>query len=85
MNNITLDKQELERLARVVKPSGQDMSSITELYKRYVDVTAPNPTMSGCTTCGSSIVTYWRKLITWFQNNQSYFEGASPNTQANHG
>ena len=81
MENLTLDKQEIERLAKVVKPTHQDMESIYSLYTKYVDANAPRPRMSGCTTCGSSIVSYWRKLIDWFQNNQSVFEGARAQTQ----
>lgn len=64
-----LDRQELVRLCKVISPSGSDVESIYNLYKKYVDSGARPPKVGGCNTCGNSIVSYWRNLITWFNNS----------------
>ena len=64
------DKIELERLAKIVSPNGNDMNSIYDLYKKYVDTNARAPRMGGCNTCGNSIVNYWRGLINFYNKNK---------------
>ena len=67
------DEQEILRLAKIVTPSGSDINSIYVLYKKYVNINAPLPSLSGCMTCGNSIVIYWRKLIEWYNQNKNQF------------
>lgn len=67
-----LDKIELTRLSRVISPTGVDITSITNLYKKYIDKNAREPRISGCNTCGNSIVNYWRELINWYNNNRNF-------------
>lgn len=64
---------EIERIAKVVRPTAADMQIIWNLYQKYVDPNAPTPTMNGCTTCGNSIVIYWRNLMNWWQTNKNNF------------
>ncbi len=65
------DNTEFLRIAKIVRPTNADIDSIYQLYKRYVDPTARQPTLSGCSTCGNSIVSYWRKLMEWYNVNKS--------------
>lgn len=59
-----IDKNELERLAKIVSPTSQDIVSIYNLYCKYVQPNAPFPSTNGrCSSCGNSIVKYWRELI----------------------
>ncbi len=67
------DKQEILRLHRVISPNSGDMSSIYNLYKKYVDPTARPYSTNGCQTCGNSIVNYWRGLVAWYRDNQNKF------------
>ena len=64
------DEVEILRLAKVVSPSGNDISSIYHLYKKYIQADAPSPQMSRCSSCGNSVVKMWRELITWYDKNK---------------
>jgi hypothetical protein len=65
---------ELERVAKIVRPTPQDISSIWDLYVKFVDSTAPYPNNSGCSTCGNSVVKYWRNLMNWWNQNKQYHQ-----------
>ena len=66
-----IDRNEIERLAKVVSPTSTDITSIYNLYCKYVKPGAPLPsTNSRCSSCGNSIVKYWRELINWYNNNK---------------
>lgn len=65
------DYNEIERLAKVVHPTSTDLDSIWIMYQRYVDPNAMTPNRTGCSTCGNSIVNYWRKLMAWWQDNKN--------------
>ena len=66
-----IDRNEIERLAKVVSPTSTDITSIYNLYCKYVKPGAPFPsTNSRCSSCGNSIVKYWRELINWYNNNK---------------
>jgi len=67
------DKQEILRIHRIISPTGGDMQSIYNLYKKYVDPTARPYSTNGCQTCGNSIVNYWRGLTAWYRDNQNKF------------
>jgi len=73
MSEKQLDEQEILRLAKLVNPNPLDLESIFNLYKKYVFPPATRPKMSGCMTCGNSIVIYWRKLIEWYNLNKNEF------------
>lgn len=64
------DEVEILRLAKVVSPSSNDISSIYELYKKYVQADAQPPQISRCSSCGNSVVKMWRELITWYNKNK---------------
>lgn len=71
MRQEIVDKNEILRLARVVSPTPEDIASIYDLYCKYVEPGAPYPNTNGrCSSCGNSLVKYWRGLIEWFNNNQ---------------
>jgi len=63
------DRNEIIRIHRIISPSGADMESIYQLYKKYVDPNARQYNTNGCQTCGNSIVTYWRNLCNWWRTN----------------
>lgn len=66
-----LDRNEIERLAKVVSPTSTDITSIYNLYCKYVKPGAPFPSTNGrCSSCGNSIVKYWRQLIEWYNQNK---------------
>jgi len=74
MEQKELDKNEILRLAKIVSPTPTDISSIYNMYCKYVKPGAPMPSVnSRCASCGNTIVKYWRELIQWFNNNQSLF------------
>jgi hypothetical protein len=65
-----LDKNEINRLAKVVNPTSGDIVSIYNLYCKYVKPGAPMPSTNGrCSSCGNSIVKYWRELINFGNQN----------------
>lgn len=75
MEQKKLDKNEILRLAKIVSPTSEDIVSIYNLYCKYVKQGAPFPSTNGrCSTCGNSIVKYWRELISWFNGNQNFFD-----------
>lgn len=64
------DKNEIDRLAKVVTPTPYDITSIYNLYCKYVKPGAPFPSInSRCSSCGNSIVKYWRELVSWGNKN----------------
>lgn len=74
MEQKELDKNEILRLAKIVSPTPTDITSIYNLYCKYVKPGAPFPNINGrCSSCGNSITKYWRELINWFNNNQDKF------------
>ena len=66
MTEQELDRNEILRLAKVVSPTSGDITSIYNLYCKYVNKGAPLPSNGRCSSCGNSIVKYWRELIQWF-------------------
>lgn len=65
-----LDRNEINRLAKVVNPTSVDIVSIYNLYCKYVKPGAPFPSINGrCSSCGNSIVKYWRELINFGNQN----------------
>jgi hypothetical protein len=75
MEQKQLDKNEILRLAKIVSPTSSDITSIYNLYCKYVKPGAPFPSTNGrCSSCGNSIVKYWRELLSWFNSNQSFFD-----------
>jgi hypothetical protein len=64
---------EIERIAKIVRPTPQDTMVIWELYKTHINANAAYPSNSGCSTCGSSIVRYWRELMNWWNNNKQNY------------
>lgn len=73
LDQILEDKEELERIKRIVHPAGTDFNNIYTLYKKYVDNKAKFPTF-GCSKCPGSIVAYWKDLTTWYHNNKNKFD-----------
>ena len=66
-----LDRNEINRLAKVVNPTSFDITSIYNLYCKYVKPGAPFPSTNGrCSSCGNSIVKYWRQLLEWYNINK---------------
>ena len=66
-----LDTNEILRLAKIVSPTPTDITSIYNLYCKYVKPNAPFPSINGrCSSCGNSIVKYWRELIQWYNTNK---------------
>ena len=65
------DKVEIERLAKIVSPTSVDITSIYNLYRKYLKQDAPAPSVNGrCSSCGNSIVKYWRQLLEWYNVNR---------------
>jgi hypothetical protein len=65
-----LDRNEMNRLAKVVNPTPEDITSIYNLYCKYVRPGAPFPSTNGrCSSCGNSIAKYWRELINYNNTN----------------
>ena len=65
------DRNELNRLQSTETPNQQDMDSIFELYKKYI-----NPDVQGYTTgcsCGNSITKLYQGLMGWFLMNENQF------------
>lgn len=66
-----IDRNEIERLAKIVNPTSSDITSIYNMYCKYVSPGAPFPSVNGrCSSCGNSIVKYWRKLLEWYNVNK---------------
>jgi hypothetical protein len=66
-----IDRNEIERLAKVVSPLSSDITSIYNLYCKYVKAGAAFPSTNGrCSSCGNSIVKYWRQLLEWYNVNR---------------
>jgi hypothetical protein len=66
-----IDRNEIERLAKVVSPLSGDITSIYNLYCKYVKPGAAFPSTNGrCSSCGNSIVKYWRQLLEWYNINK---------------
>lgn len=65
------DQIEILRLAKVVNASQKDIDSIYNLYKKYL---VPNAAMYvvNC-NCGSSISSYYQKLLDWYNANSNRF------------
>ena len=59
---IEIDCKEILRLRRITIPSGSDMDSIYNLYKKYIDKNASAPIRT-CNSCGQSIQNYYWKTI----------------------
>ncbi|NBP57169.1 hypothetical protein EBU71_11680 [bacterium] len=65
------DKNEIIRLQSTESPNQQDMDSIFELYKRYI-----NPEIQGYSTgcsCGNSITKLYQGLMGWYLMNEHQF------------
>ena len=58
-------------ISRIIQPTDADMNLIYTIYKKYVNANAA-PYTVGCANCSgsNSIVTYWRTLTKWFQENR---------------
>lgn len=65
------DQLEILRLAKVVQASQADIDSIYNLYKTYIVPNAPMYVIN-C-NCGSSISSYYQKLLDWYNANSSRF------------
>lgn len=65
------DEDELVRICRIISPSVEDMDSIYNLYKKYINPNIDGYKSSGCNTCGNSIVNLWRGLSEWFNVNRN--------------
>lgn len=59
---IIKDGEEITRLRRVVHPSGNDIDSIYNLYRKYIDRSALPPILS-CNTCDRSAGAYYWKVV----------------------
>ena len=70
-NQLKIDNDEILRLLRIISPTGTDMTSIFSLYQKYVDTSVRNYNASGCSSCGNSIVRYWRDLGAWYETNKN--------------
>lgn len=70
-NQLKIDNDEILRLLRIISPTGTDMTSIFSLYQKYVDSNVKSFNASGCSTCGNSIVRYWRELGAWYELNKT--------------
>jgi len=64
-----VEKDEIERLVRLVEVDMKDKSSALFLTKKYI-----NPHFSACLTCGGSIRTMFNILKNWWkeQNVNNY-------------
>ena len=65
------DQLEILRLAKVVNATQADMNSIYELYRKYLVPNAPMY-VTNC-NCGSSISSYYQKLLDWYHLNTDKF------------
>jgi hypothetical protein len=70
-DQLKIDNEEILRLLRIISPTGNDMNSIFNLYQKYVDANVRSYNPSGCSTCGNSIVRYWRELGMWYEANKT--------------
>jgi hypothetical protein len=61
------DKDEILRLARVVYADHNDMTSIYNLYKKYINGNAPMY-KTDC-NCPTSIGSYFNQLLDWYSEN----------------
>ena len=67
-----LDKETIISLHKVISPTAQQQEQIYQLYKKYVDQGA-RPPKGNCNGCGNSIVSYWRGLCNWYNQNKNLF------------
>lgn len=65
------DRNELNRLQATETPNQQDMDSIFELYKKYINAEVQGYT-TGC-SCGNSITKLYQGLMGWFLMNEHQF------------
>lgn len=66
------DGIELQRLARVVTPTQNDLNSIYSLYKKYINSKAVYS--SSCNSCRGGIKLMWSELIEFYGKNKNIFE-----------
>ena len=66
------DGIELQRLARVVTATQNDINSIYTLYKKYMNSKAVYS--SSCNSCRGGIKLMWSELIEFYSKNKSIFE-----------
>jgi hypothetical protein len=69
---IKSDLVTLQELARIINPNSTQIDQIYELYKEYIDSTAPRPILSNC-NCQFGISNYWTKLRDFTSKNASLF------------
>lgn len=65
------DQAEILRIAKVVNATHEDMESIYALYRKYIIPNAPMYVIN-C-NCGTSISSYYQKLIDWYASNSYRF------------
>lgn len=66
-----VDRDEMLRLFKVVNASVNDMNSIYNLYKKYIDAKAAMY-RTDC-RCHASIGYYYEQLRNWYSNNAGLF------------
>lgn len=64
------EAEQIQKLRRVVSPTGEEMNLIFNLYNKYVGTVAQYSTSCNCHTHISNL--YWQ-LLDWFNSNSSKF------------
>lgn len=66
------DRMTIEALKKVTHPTKDQMDTIYELYKKYINPVQPMY-RTNCNCAGNIVGLYWR-LLEWFDANTAKFE-----------